>query len=521
MRSNILASRSIWIAFITATLLSVVLAFLDGYNFFRGWIAYFSLLILGLLIFFWTRQTVSAGKKVARLALLSALVRLLIGIGLILLLPIYGYKDSVEHRAGYIFHDSFVRDQQAWELASSDETLGTAFSGEFISDQYGGSLALFAGIYRYLSPDAHRQALPLIVNAVVASLGVLLLWGSAKIWFGGNVAWLSGLIFAFYPEAVLLGSSQMREPIVITGVAMSIYSLANIRSRSYTWIGWLIASGIILFTFQPPIALYAFMILSVTWLLSPTREKSWILLTIFTAILVLALFLVISVWTNLPSLQEAGPLGIITTWLQNNFQFQSYVTERASGMVQKLFDAVGEGWTWLVILVYGTAQPVLPAVFGDPDAAWIIRIITFFRAAGWYALVPMLLYAVIASTRARDEPRRIQLIWVNVAIWVWIIISALSAGGDQWDNPRYRTILIAWQALVAAWALWWSRINQDLWLRRVITVEIIFISMFTAWYIGRYYFSLLHFDIWIMIGLTLFLGALVLGGGFLWDRIKE
>jgi hypothetical protein len=44
--------------------------------------------------------------------------------------------------------------------------------------------------------------------------------------------------------------------------------------------------------------------------------------------------------------------------------------------------------------------------------------------------------------------------------------------------------------------------------------------MFTVWYIGRYYLSLLHLDIWIMIGLTLFLGILVLGGGFLRDRIK-
>jgi hypothetical protein len=257
-------------------------------------------------------------------------------------------------------------------------------------------------IYRYLSPDVHRQALPLVVNAVAAAAGVMLLWAAVKIWFGDKVAWFSALIFTFYPDAILLGSSQMREPLVMTGVVMSQYSIAIMRPRNFIWIGWLIASGLILFALQPPVALVAFIILFGFWLFNPKREHSWILLIVISGLLIIGMLVVISVWANLPSLQEAGPFSIIVTWLQNNLEFQSQVTERASGMIQKLFDAVGERWRWLVILVYGMAQPVLPAVFGDPDAALIIRVITFLRAAGWYALIPLLFYAILAAARSRE-----------------------------------------------------------------------------------------------------------------------
>jgi hypothetical protein len=520
MQSKFLSSRRFWVTTVMIFFLGVLLASIDS-NIIQGLLAYFVLLMIGWLILLWISRIITANQKIFNLTLIAALLRLLIGVGLTLLLPIFGYKDSQEHLSGYIYHDSYTRDRQAWELATSESSISSAFSGSYTGDQYGGSLAMSAAIYRYMSPDVHRQALPLVVNAAVTGAGVLLLWAAVKHWFGEKVAWLSALIFAFYPDAILLGSSQMREPIVMSGVAMSLYSIVGMRPRSYAWIGWLIASGVMLLTFQPPIALVSFIILLGFWLLNPQRERPWILLVVLGGVLIIGLLVVISAWANLPSLQEAGPFSIIITWLQNNFQFQSHVTERASGMIQKLISSVGESLTWLVILVYGIAQPVLPAVFGDPDAAWIIRIIALMRAAGWYALAPLLFSAILATTRTKGEPRRPQIVWLSLVIWVWIIISALSAGGDQWDNPRYRTTLLAWQALTASWVWWWSRDHQDYWLRRILTIEIIFILMFTIWYLGRYYFPFLHLDIWVMIGVTILLSLLTLFGEWVWDRRKQ
>ena len=96
--------------------------------------------------------------------LTAFVVRLAAGVTLQLVLPVAGYDEEVQ-KAGYVFFDAYQRDGQAWELASSGQSLTTAFRGEgFISDQYGGLLALSAATYRLLSPDLHRPALILILD---------------------------------------------------------------------------------------------------------------------------------------------------------------------------------------------------------------------------------------------------------------------------------------------------------------------------------------------------------------------
>jgi hypothetical protein len=234
-----------------------------------------------------------------------------------------------------------------------------------------------------------------------------------------------------------------------------------------------------------------------------------------------ALLVAGAILANLPSVQGAGPFGAVLAWLRNNFTFQTYLAERASGMLQKLLDSLPEQLHWLVILIYGIAQPVLPAMVGDPGAAWVMRLIGLLRALGWYALAPFLVYAVVRLLRLAGEPRRWQLLWLSLAGWAWIAVSALNAGGDQWDNPRYRTILLAWLVMLAGWAWGWARQRKDAWLGRWLAVEAVFVLVFTEWYLGRYYPGFPHLDILVMISVTLGLTALILGGGWLWDRYRH
>jgi len=172
----------------------------------------------------------------------------------------------------------------------------------------------------------------------------------------------------------------------------------------------------------------------------------------------------------------------------------------------------------LIVLAYGTAQPVLPAIVGDPQAAWIMRIAGFLRSSGWYLLAPFLVYGLLAALRASQEIRRPQLLWLSGMIWLWIFTAALSAGGDQWDNPRYRTLLLTWEALVAAWALRWALLRKDVWLWCWLLVEAVFIVLFTAWYLARYYHSLPNLGIWMTLMIGLGLSLLILAGGWWWDR---
>jgi Dolichyl-phosphate-mannose-protein mannosyltransferase len=506
-------------------LIAALLSALDGTgHWFRGWFAYSVLLALGVGSIYGVWRGVKAERKVTSAALTAFLMRLVIGVALALLLPIIGYQNSPEHQSGYVFTDAYIRDGQAWELATSGNPLSQAFSGQYSGDQYGGMLAVSALTYRALSPDAHRPFLILILGATVSAWGILCLWKTSRTWFGDKTALLAAWIFALYPESVLLGSSQMREAFVIPAIAMSFYGLTQVQEKKKAGWFWLILSALILFPIQPLAGFISFSVLLGIWLLDPAtlqsikQRQTLIVIFLSVGILFVTMLVVSSILTNLPSVKGSGPISVFLTWFQNNFMFQSSVMEQASGMFQNLLDSFGEQWRWLIVLVYGIAQPVLPAVVGDPSAAWIMRIIGFLRAAGWYALALFLVYGTLGALRGKGESRRVQLIWISILNWAWIMVAALNAGADQWDNPRYRSILLVWQVLLAAWAWEWARSRRDAWLWRWFAVEAVFVGLFTEWYLGRYYPGFPHLDIKLMILIILVISGLILVGGWIWDR---
>ena len=106
---------------------------------------------------------------------MSFALRLVIGIILFAALPVYGYDEAPPNN-GYLYLDAYARDTDAWQLASSGDSLLTAFQNEFRTDQYGGLLSLSAAIYRTFSPDAHRPLLILILTSFFTSLGLPFLW---------------------------------------------------------------------------------------------------------------------------------------------------------------------------------------------------------------------------------------------------------------------------------------------------------------------------------------------------------
>jgi hypothetical protein len=286
------------------------------------------------------------------------------------------------------------------------------------------------------------------------------------------------------------------------------------------WLVWLALAAFILFFIHPPSGLAALVLLLLIWLLDPHRKVSPRRLLVFSGLLVVAVLIVAYFWTNLPSLQDAGPGNIILTWLQNNFNYQSHLLERASGVIQKMLQDTAGQFKLLIVLGYGLAQPVLPAAIVEPGA-WIWKLIGIPRALGWYLLAPLLGYALIASFRAKENDRRGQLVTLSLAIWVWILIAAAAGGGDQWDNGRYRIYFISLEAVLAAWAWTWARARKDAWLARIFLVEAAFVSVFTLWYLGRYVASAIHLTIWTSIALALVLGAAALAGSWLWEQRRS
>ena len=517
--------KEFWFVFLGVIILAALLAWVDGSGvWLQGWIAYWILLGMGAGCTYAVWKVVNASPKVTTIAIISFSLRLFIGVALALLLPILGYQDNAEHLAGYVYTDAYIRDGQAWNLAASGSPIVQAFSGQFSGDQYGGMLALSTFIYRSLSPEVHRPFLILILGATFSACGTLFLWKASRTWLDEKSALLATWLFALYPESILLGSSQMREALVIPLTALSFYGLTEIQGKK--WTGWILLalSGIFLFPIQPLAGFISFAVLLGIWLFDPAtletlrQRKTIMAIFLLVAILFVTTLVVSSILANLPSVQGSKPLNAFLSWFQNNFTFQSYLTERSSGMFQSLLDSIGEQWRWLIVLVYGIAQPVLPAIVGDPNAAWIMRIIGFLRAVGWYTLALLLVYGALGALRSRNEARRLQLIWISLISWVWIMLVALNAGADQWDNPRYRVILLLWQVILAAWALQWARSRKDAWLWRWLAVEVVFVGMFTEWYLGRYYPGFIHLDIKWMTLATLIICGMILIGGVIWDK---
>ena len=490
-----------------------------------GWLAYSLLLGVSAVLLLGVMRLLQADRRVVTASLTAFLLRLAVGLALMMLLPIAGYQTNEVTLAGYVFKDAYFRDRRAFDIADFGKPVLSAFNGDpSTGDQYGGMLALSAAIYRYVSPDAHRPYLIIILNALMAGLAVIFLWSGCREWFNERTALVAAWIFAIYPESVLLGSSQMREPFVMAGIAIAFYSLAKMTANNSTiklsWLGWLALAAVILFLFQPPVGLVAFVILFLAWMLGPNRQASWKKAALYIGLLAAGITIVFIVWANLPTLQGAHPGNIFFSWLQHNFNFQTYLAIRSSGILQKLVRGSGDVVKLLVVLGYGFAQPVLPAAVVVPSGSWIWWLINIFRSTGWYLLAPFLIYAFVSSLRAQGEPRRSQIIWLGLMVWIWIFISAANAGGDQWDNPRYRAIFLVFEALLAAWALEWARKKRDVWLTRWLLVELACVLLFTDWYLGREVWPVLNLGIRLTITLAALVSILILVGGWLLDRRK-
>lgn len=82
-------------------------------------------------------------RWLGRVVIAAFLVRLILGVGLTLALPQWGY-DTPQQNLGYLYYDAFRRDQEAWALANSSAPVLSALGGRYVSDQYGGMLALSA-----------------------------------------------------------------------------------------------------------------------------------------------------------------------------------------------------------------------------------------------------------------------------------------------------------------------------------------------------------------------------------------
>lgn len=481
------------------------------------------------------------GRILAWMVAIAFVLRLAVSVGLYLALPVDGY-DEPDDNAGYVFTDAHRRDNQSWELADSGGRIINAFSQKYAYDQYGGLLAFGALAYRYLSPDVQRPLLLVLLSAFVAALGIPFLWKAASLQWNEKLAQAAGWIFALYPESVLLGGAAMREPYLMTFSAFVLWGfvewhlraersdpnggrsrhLPDLPSKSRAvpgsaWI-WLGLGLLGMLLVSPPVALVTLVTLA-GWIFfsSENGRVPWWAIAVILVLFVAGLFLLSAVVNREGNLGGGTPVGVLGSFLREVNKWGMHQIESGSGWVQKLFDEMPAWMRLPFVMLYGVFQPVLPAALVEPTTlTW--RILGILRAAGWYALLPALLFAGLAGAGSGSARERKVWLWLWAVAWTWVLFTALRGGGDQWDNPRYRTILFLWQALLAGQAWVWWRETRNPWFTRVLLGELAFLMVFSQWYASRYFHWGGQMGFGGMVGLILGLWAVIGVGGWWWDR---
>lgn len=482
-------------------------------------------------------------RHVYLLILLAFLLRIGLGISAAQLLPAIGYE-SKSQQAGYLFFDAYRRDSQAWELAESEKPLTRAFDGKYSSDQYGGLLWISAFLYRLLSAGTHQPMIVVTLAALVGACGVWFVFMAARrvaAQIGMDAAasersaLVAALIFAFFPEAILLGASQMREPFLMTFVAVAFYGITEWqethRKQNWAWI-FLALAGMLLIS--PGIVVITLLGLT-GWLYFSTSNSRvrvpWQVLVATLIALILAVAVLTASWDSLVQVKGSGFLGIIGSWARGTTRWNAYLLERSSGIVQVLFKSLPPVLAFPFVAMYGILQPVLPAVLMEPGIVFW-QILGILRALGWFLALPLVAFAPIANgimlfddKTAKPERKQTSatggLLWLSLVVWGWIVVAALRGGGDQWDNPRYRVILLAWIAIIISIAFGQIRSRAQRWFWRICCVNLIILLVFGHWYAWRYIGIGFNLGIRNTLVIAIALSTLVVLGDWLWCKVNK
>lgn len=467
---------------------SIALVLMDGRQpTLAGWLAY--AVVLGLCAALtwlaWRGLAPLNPPNWLSLAMLMAFVaRLGLAVAFTHLLPAYG--SGRDHQlAGYFYPDAYDRDRIAWEFGRSDRPLWDLSPREQRADQYGGLLLWSAAGYRVLSPDAHRPLLVTLQAAWASAITVLFTWGFVTLAFGAAAATFAAWLMALYPESVLLGASQMREPFLGLGLALMLFGYSRLRRGETRKGAAPLAVGALLSLFlSPPSLVTAAALLGLAWL---WERRARLRLPVWGIGLILlgaalAIVLTIRAWAG-AGVWAASPLGVLWAWVTRTGQYELYVLERGSGMVQALFRQTPAWAHAPLATAYGLVRPLLPAALFEPGLP-LAQSVEVLRSVGWTFLLPFLIYAPLAAPRAAGwRSLAMALAWV---VWLTAILASFRGGADGWDNVRYRAAYLVIQAAVAGWAWAEARRRRDPWLARVGWMVLGVVIAFGQWYASRY-----------------------------------
>lgn len=475
-----------------------------------------ALIVLG----WWLLRKEAIPGWVGILVVGAAVLRLVVGAAWYTLLPLWGHGSEVE-MAGYIMSDAYHRDIAAWELAESKAPLVSAFQEYRQVDQYGGLLYLSAVIYKVFGGNIHQPLMMIILTAATSAGMILFSWAFTNRLWGPTVAKVVVWIIAIYPEAVLLGSSQMREGFMMTLMSMAVFGLICYwQDHSWVGVGWILTAMALSIPLSTLFSVMLLIILSLMAIILFRIRilKNWIFWAILGGSLVLGILAVWILGERIYPDGASNPITLIREWLIFSGRWEKRAIALSSGWFNKILNRSPEWMHIWLILGYGTFQPFLPAAL-IATGNWLWRAIALWRSIGWTLIFVMLLYAPFRSFQKGKS----NFIPAGMTLLAWggILLAAFRGGGDQWDNPRYRVVFLIFQASLAAWVWVKQRDEYNAGFRRVIVGLGFVFAWFVPWYLRRYVASFTWpiVDLFKTIGLGFISG--ILYWLYDWARIEE
>lgn len=476
---------------IILVVLSLGLAWISSdFGSLQGWVSYLAVsgLGAGLIWLCWlATQRESPQRWLLWLVIGAAFLRLLLGFFWTIALPQWGYGGEAE-MAGYVMSDAYKRDTAAFEFSRLDFPWRASFGGYRSVDQYGGLLFLSAGIYRFLGGATHKPILMLILTASFSSLGIFFTWAFVKRLWDQPTARFAAWTLALYPEAVLLGSSQMREAFTVPLAAVAIYGLIFLlQERDWNGGAWVAGALLLSIPLSPPFTMIlAGTLLLITFFMKRTYWlRDWRLWAALGGVILVG---VAGLWffgAQISEGENISPIAILQHWIERTRIYETVISQASSGWMHKVFEGTPDHiYSWF-ILAYGVLQPFLPAAL-IANGNWLWRLIAIWRALGWTFILPFLIYAPIRAVRCAPILRQWIVVGSSAAIWVSILVSSYRSGGDLWDNPRYRVSLACLQIATVAWVWVDQQRRPDPWLKRFLISAGFVLLWFIPWYLRRY-----------------------------------
>lgn len=494
-------------ALLSATAIALLLAAFSKGDFWKGWLAFETIALPGIYLLIRLWRKLGGTRNLAALMLVALAVRLAVGIFVFATLPTLGYSDNPMNQAGFVYSDAYNRDIAAFTLAQSDQALVTAFTHPDISDQYGGLLFLNSLLYRTLSPDASRPMLLALLSMLIMTAGVAFLWSAIQKRWTARVALYAGWVLALFPDSVLLGSSQMREPLIIGLGCLAFWAMLDWKEKPLRAVALSLLSVILIGVFSLPAGgIYAVILLSI-FLLEWTMEQKNFTRRYFGYILLamLAIVTIVAGWF----------------WLRDTLYYDSYITRTSSGWFTYLIKRYGDKWMIPFTSIYGLTQPLLPAAILDPSRP-IWTSIAIYRSLGWWCILPFFLYGLTSTWLAPKKKSTVLFHTLALIFAIWVLISSMRAGGDLWDNPRYRYMLLPFMSLVIAWACVRFSETRSPWFWRWLMVEVVFLLFFSNYYLNRYLAGVgTQLGFMTMVKLIVGVSMLILIGGLVVDLVRR